>query len=51
MKWYKVKAIKDFIWTNGVEKVIVSKNETIEVDEEAKKQLVDEEMLCEEVKS
>ena len=47
MKWYKVKAKRNFIWSNGVEKFIVIQGEILEIDSEAKKQLVNEEKLCE----
>ena len=51
MKWYKVRALRNFVLSKGSEHYLVFKGEIIEVDEKGRKQLVDEEGLCEIIKN
>jgi len=49
--WYKVRALRNFVLSKGSEHYLVFKGEIIEVDEKGRKQLVDEEGLCEIIKN
>ena len=51
-KYYKIKALTNFFHEgNNGEKAFVHKGEIIEVDKIAKRQLVNEKMLCENIKN
>ena len=48
-KYYEIKALTNFFWKSATESAMVKQGEIIEVDSIARKQLVKEKKLCEDM--